>query len=178
MKRSSRVSTPIAVLLIFAVLLSAGSGFYAGAALVPQQAPYVTITTTIYTTTTSWTTSTLWSTVTEVVEGVLTTVEYTTSTSTVTVTGVTTTRTTPTTTAGYKVTVTVKDSATGGAVGGAWVYLDGVSKGSTTSYGVLTITGVAYGQHTLTVSRAYYQTATQQINVTRDTSVTIPLKHT
>lgn len=77
----------VSVLLLVVVLLSAVSGLYAGASFFPQQAPNVTITTTIYTTTTSWTTSTLWSTVTSVVQGVLTTVVYTTSTSTITVTG-------------------------------------------------------------------------------------------
>jgi len=77
-------SIPVAVLLIIVVLLSVGSGFV-GASVFTQQAPNVT--TTIYTTTTSWTTSTIWSTVTSVVQGVWTTVQYTTSTSTVTVTG-------------------------------------------------------------------------------------------
>lgn len=81
----------VAVLLIFTVLLSAGSGLYAGGSFFAQQAGMVTITTTIYTTTTSWTTSTIWSTVTAVVQGVLTTVVYTTSTSTTTVTGGSTT---------------------------------------------------------------------------------------
>jgi hypothetical protein len=80
-------SIPVAMLLILVVLVSAGSGVYAGASFFAQQAPGVTVTTTIYTTTTSWTTSTIWSTATEVVQGVLTTVEYTTSTSTVTLTG-------------------------------------------------------------------------------------------
>ena len=86
--RSSRRgrSVLVAVLLILVVLLSAGSGLYAGASFFAQQAPNVTITTTIYTTTTSWTTSTIWSTVTSVVYGVWTTVQYTTSTSTVTMT--------------------------------------------------------------------------------------------
>ena len=78
---------PVTVLLILTILLSVGSGLYAGASFFAQQEPNVTITTTIFTTTTSWTTSTIWSTVTEVVQGVLTTIEYTTSTSTVTVTG-------------------------------------------------------------------------------------------
>jgi len=78
---------PVAVLLILTILLSVGSGLYAGASFFAQQAPNVTITTTIFTTTTSWTTSTIWSTVTSVVEGIWTTVQYTTSTSTVTVTG-------------------------------------------------------------------------------------------
>lgn len=76
----------VAVLLIFVALLSVGSGLYAGASFFAQQAPNVTITTTIFTTTTQWTTSTIWSTITAVVQGVLTTVQYTTSTSTVTVT--------------------------------------------------------------------------------------------
>jgi preprotein translocase subunit SecG len=83
-------SIPVAVLLISVVLLSTGSGIYAGASFFAQQAPNVTITTTIYTTTTWWTTSTIWSTVTQVVKGVLTTVQYTTSTSTITITGTTT----------------------------------------------------------------------------------------
>jgi len=83
-------SVIVAAMLVLVVLLSAGSGVYVGASFFPQQAPNVTITTTIYTTTTSWTTSTIWSTVTSVVQGVLTTIEYTTSTSTVTVTGGTT----------------------------------------------------------------------------------------
>ncbi|MGB9023585.1 MAG: hypothetical protein WCC94_09150 [Candidatus Bathyarchaeia archaeon] len=77
---------PVTVLLILTILLSVGSGLYAGASFFAQQAPNVTITTTIFTTTTSWTTSTIWSTVTETVQGVLTTIEYTTSTSTVTMT--------------------------------------------------------------------------------------------
>jgi preprotein translocase subunit SecG len=76
---------PIAVLLIFVVLLSMGSGIYASASYFAQQAN-VTVTTTIYTTTTIWTTSTIWSTATSTVLGVLTTVQYTTSTSTVTIT--------------------------------------------------------------------------------------------
>ena len=80
-------SIPVAILLILVVLLSAGSGLYAGASFFAQQAPNVTVTTTIFTTTTSWTTSTIWSTVTSVIQGVWTTVEYTTSTSTVTITG-------------------------------------------------------------------------------------------
>lgn len=98
MKKSSRAdgsafdnrrsrSVLMAVLLVLVVLLSLGSGLYAGASFFPQQAPNVTITTTIYTTTTSWMTSTVWSTITQVVLGVLTTIEYTTSTSTVTVSG-------------------------------------------------------------------------------------------
>jgi hypothetical protein len=101
LKKSSRAagsafkgrSVPVAVLLVLVVLLSAGSGLYAGASFFPQQAPNVTITTTIFTTTTSWTTSTIWSTVTSVVQGLWTTVQYTTSTSTVTVTGGTNTGT-------------------------------------------------------------------------------------
>jgi hypothetical protein len=81
-----RRSIPTAALLILVVLLSLGSGLYAGASYFPQQAPNVTITTTTFTTTTSWTTSTIWSTVTQTVQGVLTTIEYTTSTSTITMT--------------------------------------------------------------------------------------------
>jgi hypothetical protein len=78
---------PVALLLIFVVLLSMGSGIYASASYFAQQAANVTVTTTLYTTTTSWTTLTVRSTVTQTVLGVLTTVQYTTSTSTVTVTG-------------------------------------------------------------------------------------------
>ena len=81
-------SIPVAGLLVLVVLLSLGSGLYAGASFFPQQAPNVTITATVLTTTTSWTTSTIWSTVTSVVYGVWTTVQYTTSTSTVTLTSV------------------------------------------------------------------------------------------
>jgi len=84
---------PVALLLIMSILLSVGSGLYAGASFFAQQAPNVTVTTTLYTTTTSWTTSTIWSTVTAVILGVWTTVQYTTSTSTVTVTGGTNTGT-------------------------------------------------------------------------------------
>jgi hypothetical protein len=79
-------SVPVAALLVFAVLLSASSGVYAGASFFPQQSPNVTVTTTVYSTATSWTTLIIWSTVTQVVQGVLTTATYTTSTSTVTVT--------------------------------------------------------------------------------------------
>jgi hypothetical protein len=82
-------SVPVAVLLVFAVLLSASSGVYAGASFFPQQSPNVTVTATIYSTTTSWSTSTIWSTVTQVVQGVLTSATYTTTTSTVTVTAAT-----------------------------------------------------------------------------------------
>jgi len=82
---------PVTVLLILTILLSVGSGLYAGASFFAQQAPNVTVTATIFTTTTSWTTSTIWSTVTSVVYGVWTTVQYTTSTSTKTVTAGTST---------------------------------------------------------------------------------------
>ena len=81
-----RRTISVALLLIFVVLLSAGSGLYAGASYFAQQAPNVTVTTTIFTTTTSWTTSTVWSTIWSTVEGILTTIQYTTSTSTTTVT--------------------------------------------------------------------------------------------
>jgi hypothetical protein len=104
--RRSRSMT-VSVLLLFVVLLSMVSGIYAGASFYAQQAP-VTITTTIYTTTTSWTTSTIWSTITAVVEGVWTTVQYTTSTSTVTVTGGTSAGT-------FGTTVTSGASSGGGA---------------------------------------------------------------
>ena len=78
-------SVLVALLLVLVVLLSAGSGLYAGASFFAQQAPGVTVTTTILTTTTSWTTSIIWSTIWTTVEDILTTMEYTTSTSTVTI---------------------------------------------------------------------------------------------
>jgi len=81
-----RRAIPVTMLLILTILLSVGSGLYAGASFFAQEAPNVTVTTTFFTTTTSWTTSTIWSTVTSVVEGIWTTVQYTTSTSTVTIT--------------------------------------------------------------------------------------------
>jgi hypothetical protein len=52
-------SVTVGVLLVFAVLLSAGSGAYAGASFFPEG----NVTTTVYSTTTSWITSTVWSTV-------------------------------------------------------------------------------------------------------------------
>jgi hypothetical protein len=97
----------VAELLILVALLSAGSGIYAGASFFAQQAPNVTITTTIYTTTTSLTTSTIWSTTTAVVQGILTTVAYTTSTSTITVTASTSSSTTATTSTSIGTTVTI-----------------------------------------------------------------------
>jgi hypothetical protein len=105
------------MLLILVVLLSAGSGVYAGASFFAQQAPGVTVTTTLFTTTTSWTTSTIWSTVTSVVQGVLTTVEYTTSTSTVTVTGSTSTRPAKIVTANGNAQIETAQSKFGGASG-------------------------------------------------------------
>lgn len=110
-------SISIAMLLILVVLISAGSGVYAGASFFAQQAPGVTVTTTLFTTTTSWTTSTIWSTVTSVVQGILTTVEYTTSTSTVTVTGSTSYRTAKTVTAHGNALITTAQSKFGGASG-------------------------------------------------------------
>jgi len=111
-----RSSIPVAVLLVLVVLLSAGSGLYAGASFFAQQAP-VTVTTTIFTTTTSWTTSTIWSTVTAVVLGVWTTVQYTTSTSTVTVTGSTTPRAAKAITAYGNARISTAQSKFGGASG-------------------------------------------------------------
>jgi preprotein translocase subunit SecG len=119
-------SVTVAALLIVVVLLSAGSGLYAGASFFPQQAPNVTITTTTFTTVTSWTTSTIWSTVTSVVYGVWTTVQYTTSTSTVTVTGVATHRTAKIVTANGNARISTGQSEFGGASGffdGATDYL-------------------------------------------------------
>jgi hypothetical protein len=164
-------SIPVAVLLVLVVLLSAGSGLYAGTSFFAQQAPDVTITTTIFTTTTVWTTSTIRSIVTALVYGVWTTVEYTTSTSTIFATATTTTSSTLTF---YTVTVNVKDSG-GGALRGASVYLDGVLKGTTNSLGTLAITGVTLGPHTITVSKNY-RSASQSINVTGDMSITITLE--
>lgn len=165
-------SMPVAVLLVFVVLLSAGSGIYAGASFFAQQAPVVTITTTIYTTTTSWTTSIIWSTVTQVVQGVLTTIEYTTSTSTIFATATTTTASTLTL---YTVTVIVNDSY-GSPVYGAYVYLDGVLKGTTDISGKLVIADVTSGSHTLTVTKAGFVNASQVVTVAGDTSITITLR--
>lgn len=112
-----RGSIPVAVLLVFVVLLSASSGLYAGASFFAQQAQNVTVTTTILTTTTSWTTSTIWSTVTAVVLGVWTTVQYTTSTSTVTVTGSATPRAAKAVTAYGNARISTAQSKFGGASG-------------------------------------------------------------
>jgi hypothetical protein len=79
-------SVLVGALLVFAVVLSASSGVYAGASFFPED----NVTMTVYSTTTSWITSTVWSTVTSTVQGVLTTVTYTTSTSTIYVTASTT----------------------------------------------------------------------------------------
>ena len=95
-------STIVAVLLVFAVLLSASSGVYAGGSFFPQD---VTVTTTLYSTTTIWTISTIWSTTTLTTYGVWTTVVNTTSTSTVTVTS-TSSSSTSSTSVGTSVTIT------------------------------------------------------------------------
>jgi hypothetical protein len=90
LKRMSRErSFLLALLIIFVTLLSLGSGIYAGASFFAPLAN-ITVTTTIFTTATSWVTSAVWSSVTETVQGVLTTIQYTSSTSTVTVTSVNT----------------------------------------------------------------------------------------
>ena len=135
-------SISVAALLILVVLLSAGSGIYAGASFFAQQAPIVTITTTIFTTTTSWTTSTIWSTVTSVVYGVWTTVQYTTSTSTVTVTGGTNTGTFGTT------------SAAGTSVGGAAGYI-GATKYTLSQAGTVTQVSI-YSTYSGHVKTAIY----------------------
>jgi hypothetical protein len=90
LKRMTRSrSVLLGALMVFVALVSLGSGIYAGASFFAPLAN-ITVTTTIFTTTTSWVTSTVWSSVTETVEGVLTTIQYTSSTSTVTVTSVNT----------------------------------------------------------------------------------------
>jgi len=123
-------SVPVAALLIFAVLLSAGSGIYAGASFFPQQAPNVTITTTIYTTTTSWTTSTIWSTLTTVVPAVLTTIEYTTSTSTITLTS---SSSSVTATSPYDAAITANDMPTAMVAGQTYtVHITVLNRGSNT----------------------------------------------
>jgi hypothetical protein len=124
-------SIPVAMLLILVVLVSAGSGVYAGASYFAQQAPGVTVTTTLFTTTTSWTTSTIWSTVTEVVQGILTNIEYTTSTSTVTVTGSTSTRIPKSVTANGDARISTAQSKFGGASGlfGGGGYLSSADSG-------------------------------------------------
>jgi hypothetical protein len=160
-------SISVAVLLISVVVLSAGSGLYAGASFFAQQAPNLTITTTITTTTTSWTTSTIWSTVTSTVQGVLTTVTYTTSTSTVFVTASTTS-----TRVGTVVTITrvwggvgsllvsgyLKDAYGNGLQGmPVNVYVDGwyLTTVSTSSGGSFTYNAIGpsnKGIHTVTVT--------------------------
>jgi hypothetical protein len=79
-------SIPLALSLIVVVLVSVGSGIYAGASFFSPLAN-VTVTSTTFVTTTSWITSTVMSTVTQTVQGVLTTIVYTSSTSTTTYTG-------------------------------------------------------------------------------------------
>lgn len=159
-------SAPVAMLLILVVLLSASSGIYAGASYFAQQAPGVTVTTTLFTTTTSWTTSTIWSTVTEVVQGILTTVEYTTSTSTLTMTQppitpttIAITQLTATKGALSRITVTVKGSladAYGNPLGGmpVRILIDGtyVATSATDWSGLFSYSwrGPA-GYHTVTV---------------------------
>lgn len=163
---------PISALLLLVVLVSAGSGVYAGASFFPLQSP-ATVTTTIYTTTTSWTTSTLWSTVTEVVQGVLTTVEYTTSTSTVTVTAGTSTSASTSTSAktGTRIVITQMIGRMGSvSISGALsdvtgkglasmslkILIDGAIVGTATtgSTGAFTYSGTgpySSGTHTVTV---------------------------
>ncbi len=159
-----RGSIPVAVLLTFVVLLSS-SGAYAGASFLAQQAPGVTVTSTVYTTTTLWTTSMIWSTMTETVEGILTTIEYTTSTSTITVTS--------SSSALFTLTVNVRSSSS--PVYGASVFLDGVLRGTTNSLGSLVISGVTAGSHTVTVTKSGFRTASQAVYVAADTSITIKL---
>jgi preprotein translocase subunit SecG len=130
-------SISVAALLIVVVLLSAGSGIYAGASYFAQQAN-VTITTTIYTTTTSWTTSTIWSTTTSTVYGVWTTVQYTTSTSTVTITG--STSSTSTSTSTQQVGGTSHSYA--GLTGAVWlVSFTASASGTVTAVGLNLVSG-------------------------------------
>jgi hypothetical protein len=165
-------SISVAALLILVVLLSAGSGIYAGASFFAQQAPNMTVTTTIYTTTTSWMTSTIWSpTITMVVEAVLTTIEYTTSTSTIFVTTSSSTTATTSTRTGTTVTITqltgisgkvtvkgyLKDAKGNGLSGlQVRITLDAGYTGrvTTTTGGAFSYTGSAptsAGQHNVTV---------------------------
>lgn len=74
------------------------------------------------------------------------------------------------------VTVVVKDSVTGGAVSGATVYLDNVSKGTTDYTGRKAVTGVSRGWHTVMVKKTGYQDVTQQVSVQGSTTVTISLR--
>lgn len=163
----------VSVLLVLVVVLSAGSGIYAGASLFAQQAPNLTLTTTMYTTTISGTTSTIWSTTTTVVYGVLTTVQYTTSTSTVTIMMSSTSSTAPTTSTrtGTTVTITQLTGASGSVTVKGYlrdakgiglsglqvrITVDGGYTGrvTTTSGGSFSYTGTApksVGQHVVTV---------------------------
>jgi hypothetical protein len=80
------------------------------------------------------------------------------------------------------VTVFVKDSATGRGIAGATVIFDGVTQpGTSNVMGMLTVTGVGPGTHTVTASNtaAGYPAPASAVTfyVTRSTSVTVPLTY-
>jgi hypothetical protein len=114
LKKIRKGRSALVGILLIAIALSAGSGLYVGASFFGPLAN-VTVTTTIFTTTTSWVSSTVWSTATEVVSGILTTIQYTSSTSTVTVTGPL--RTAKSVTANGNAHITTAQSVFGGASG-------------------------------------------------------------
>jgi endo-alpha-N-acetylgalactosaminidase len=66
-------------------------------------------------------------------------------------------------------------SATGSPIQGAVVSSTGSTQPVTTGpNGTFTLTGVAVGQQTVTASAAGYATATVQVIVTKDSTVTVP----
>jgi len=75
----------------------------------------------------------------------------------------------------FSLTVSVRDSKTGGAVAGASVYLDGSYKGTTGSDGRLIINNVSEGSHTVRVSKSGYYDKSQTVAVSSNISVTISL---
>jgi hypothetical protein len=80
------------------------------------------------------------------------------------------------TSAGYTVTVLVRNAATSVAISGASVYLDGIRKGTTDYSGRLVLTGVTRGSHTISVTKTGYKTTTQQTYISGSTSVAVRLQ--
>ena len=64
----------------------------------------------------------------------------------------------------YALTTKVYDSISGDAISGARVYLDGASKGYTSSSGLYKITGVSEGDHNVKVTKSDYKDVTMEIN--------------
>jgi photosystem II stability/assembly factor-like uncharacterized protein len=77
------------------------------------------------------------------------------------------------------VNVFVKDSATGRGIEGATIIFDGTTQpGTSNVMGMLTVTGVGPGTHTVTASIANYTDPIVTFYVTRSTTVTVPLTST